>query len=77
MLGFMLFILYVNDICNLSNLLFDIMFADDTSVLLSGNNQNGLICFFNESLLYAIYCIKILGTAYDQIHLKLLLLAQK
>ena len=35
-LGPLLFIRYVNDICNISNLLFNIMYADDTSVLLSG-----------------------------------------
>ena len=35
-LGPLLFIIYVNDICNISNLLFNIMYADDASVLLSG-----------------------------------------
>ena len=34
-LGSLLFIIYVNDIGNISYLLFNIMYADDTSVLLS------------------------------------------
>ena len=34
-LGSLLFIIYVNEICNISNLLFNIMYVDDTSVLVS------------------------------------------
>ena len=49
-LGPLLFIIYVNDIGNISNLLFNIMYADDTSVLLSGNNLNDLICLLNKEL---------------------------
>ena len=37
-LGPLLFIIYVNDIGNISNLLFNIIYADDTSVLLSEKN---------------------------------------
>ena len=44
-LGPLLFIIYVNDIGNISNLLFNIMYAGDTSVLLSGKQLNDLICF--------------------------------
>ena len=32
----LLFLLYVNDICNISDILFPILFADDTNVLLVG-----------------------------------------
>ena len=39
-LGPLLFIIYVNDIGNISNLLFNIMYADDTSVLLSAKKNN-------------------------------------
>ena len=39
----LLFIIYVNDIGNISNLLFNIMYADDSSVLLSGIFL--MICF--------------------------------
>ena len=49
-LGPLLFIIYVNDICNISNMLFNIMYADDTSVLLSGNNLNDLNCLLNKEL---------------------------
>ena len=38
-LGPFLIIIYVNDIGNISNFLFNIMYADDTSVLLSGENN--------------------------------------
>ena len=36
----LLFVLSVNDICNVSPLLFKILFADNTCVLLSGKNLN-------------------------------------
>ena len=42
-LGPLLFIIYMNDICNVSNLLYTIMYADDTSVSLSGNNLDNVI----------------------------------
>ena len=38
-LGPTLFILYVNDICNVSNLVKFILFADDTNVFCAGDNQ--------------------------------------
>ena len=41
-LGPLLFIIYVNDICNVSDLLFKILYADDTSVLIEGKNCNTL-----------------------------------
>ena len=46
-LGPLIFILSVNDICNVSPLLFKILFADDTCVLLSGKNLNTLIDHMN------------------------------
>ena len=49
-LGPLLFIIYVNDIGNISNLVFNIMYADDTSVLLSGKKLNDLICLLNKEL---------------------------
>ena len=45
-----LFIIYVNDICNISNFLFNIMYADDTSVLLSGDDLKDLTCLLNKEL---------------------------
>ena len=49
-LGPLLLIIYVNDIGNISNLLFNIMYADDISVLLSGKKLNDLICLLNKEL---------------------------
>ena len=42
-LGPLLFIISVNDICNVSPMLFKILYADDTCVLISGNHLNNLI----------------------------------
>ena len=42
MLGPKLFILYVNDICNVSNLVKCILLADDTSLFCSDANVNRL-----------------------------------
>ena len=42
-LGPLLFIISVNDICNVSPMLFKILYADDTCVLISGNHLNDLI----------------------------------
>ena len=49
-LGPLLFIIYMNDICNVSNLLYTIMFADDTSVQVSGNDLNNLVSSLNVQL---------------------------
>ena len=38
-LGPTLFILYINDICNVSNLVKFILFADDTNVFCAGDDQ--------------------------------------
>ena len=42
-LGSLLFLLYINDMASVSNVLFSILFADDTNVFLSGNNADELI----------------------------------
>ena len=42
-LGPLLFIINMNDICNASELLFSIMYADDTSVQISGNDITYLV----------------------------------
>ena len=46
-LGPLLFILSVNHICNVSPILFKILYADDTCVLISGNHLNNLIKMLN------------------------------
>ena len=49
-LGPTLFIIYINDICNVSNLVKFILFADDTNVFCAGDNQLELECMLNREL---------------------------
>ena len=42
-LGPLLFILYINDLSNVSDILFNVLFADDTNVFLNGKDINELI----------------------------------
>ena len=49
-LGPTLFILYINDICNVTNLVKFILFADDTNVFCAGDNKLELECMLNREL---------------------------
>ena len=49
-LGPLLFILYINDLANVSENLFSILFADDTTVLIEGTNINTMIAALNCEL---------------------------
>ena len=49
-LGPLLFILYINDLANVSENLFSIRFADDTTVLIEGTNINTMITTLNCEL---------------------------
>ena len=49
-LGPLLFILYINDLANVSNVLFPILFAHDTSVYLEVDKESDLIKTLNEEL---------------------------
>ena len=49
----------MNDICNVLILLFNIMYADDTSVLFSGDDLNNLNCLLNKELELLFYLAKI------------------
>ena len=49
-LGPLLFIIYMNYICNASELLFSILYADDTSVQISGNDITYLASSMNAEL---------------------------
>ena len=49
-LGPLLFLLYVNDLCNASNALKPIMFADDTNLFISANNIKELFRIMNKEL---------------------------
>ena len=41
-LGPLLFILYINDIANVSDILFSLLFADDTSVFIQGDQLDDI-----------------------------------
>ena len=49
-LGPLLFIIYMNDIFNVSNFLFTILYADDTCVTLDGKSLENLITLMNQEL---------------------------
>jgi hypothetical protein len=49
-LGPKLFILYINDICNVSKLLKFVLFADDTNIFCSGENMEHLSKIISEEL---------------------------
>ena len=49
-LGPLLFILYMNNFCNVSKLLFTLLYTDDTCVLLDGKDLNDLIIMLNAEL---------------------------
>ena len=49
-LGPLLFLLYVNDIYNVSSVLFTLLFADDTNVFVHGKNIVNLVRTMNEEL---------------------------
>jgi hypothetical protein len=51
-LGPLLFLLYINDMANLSKHLFMIIFADDTNIFLKGKNLNDTIKIFNEEMIH-------------------------
>ena len=50
-LGPLLFSLYMNDICNVSDIFFAIMYADDTSLVVNGKDLNALIQLLNTALI--------------------------
>ena len=49
-IGPLLFIIYMNDICNVSQLLFTVLYAVDTSVLVNGKSLNLIIETVNSEL---------------------------
>ena len=61
-LGPLLFLIYINDIVNVSHILLPVLFADDTNVFLEGSNINDMCDVMNSELeklhiwLMLIYC---------------------
>ena len=49
-LGPLLFILYINDLAGVSEKLFTILFADDTTILIEGTQVNSMITSLNSEL---------------------------
>ena len=49
-LGPLLFIIYINDLVNVSDKLLPLMYADDTSIFITGNNLHSLINTVNTEL---------------------------
>ena len=49
-LGPLLFLLYINDIANFSDIIFSILFADDTSVFIQGDQLNDITNKMNLEL---------------------------
>ena len=45
--GSLLFIIYVHDISEVYNIIFPILIADDTIILMEGNNIHNVIASFN------------------------------
>ena len=50
-LGPLLFLIYINDLAEVSNLLFALMFADDSNMFLSGKNPDNLITLMNGEMI--------------------------
>ena len=49
-LGPLLFILYINDLAGVTEKLFTILFADDTTILIEGTQVNSMITSLNSEL---------------------------
>jgi hypothetical protein len=57
-LGPLLFLLYINDLCNVSNILFHIMFADDTNFFIKGNDVAKMEQEFNVEIVKIVTWLK-------------------
>ena len=71
-LGPLLFLLYINDIVNVSNVLYPVLYADDTNIFISWKNVDKLVSVMNEELKKIITWLNInklkLNVKKDTIH---------
>ena len=58
-LGPLLFLLYINDLCNVSKRLFTLLFADDSNMFLSGKSPDDLIRIMNEEMVKVVNWLQI------------------
>ena len=49
-MGPLLFTLYINDIANVSDIIFPLIFADDTNVFVTGKDLNHMVDIINKEL---------------------------
>ena len=49
-LGPLLFLLYINDLANVSNVIFSLLFADDSNMFVSGKNPDELVNIMNAEM---------------------------
>ena len=53
-LGPLLFLLYINDLANVSKVLFTILFADDSTLFISGDDPSDLVNAMNNEMIRVI-----------------------
>ena len=58
-LGPLLFLLYINDLANVSDVIFSLFFADDSNMFLSGKNPDDLIKLMNTEITKIIEWLRI------------------
>ena len=58
-LGPLLFLIYINDLSNVSSKLFSIFFADDSNMFISGKNPNELIKIMQEETIKVVDWLKL------------------
>ena len=58
-LGPLLFLLYINDLSNASNIIFSILFADDSNMFLTGKDPNALIRTMNQEMKHVVDWLKL------------------
>ena len=59
LIDIVLLLIYVNDMSNLSQLLFTILFADDTNVFTIGKYVRELIAIMNNELTNIVECLNV------------------